>query len=256
MSDQQVAVDIGNTHVVMGYFLGGELKNTWRFASDPSRTVDEYALTIKGVIDSEQIKLTGQSKVIVCCVVPSLSRVFLKLFQKYFDIEAQLVESGNLKQIEIDCDDPSSVGADRAVNALAARESWGAPGVVVDFGTATTFDVIAENGNYQGGIIAPGLITASEALSSKAAMLPGIEISDPPQLIGKNTQDSMLSGIVYGYAGLVDGILERLEQETGFAGNVTATGGLARMMNNYSAKIDRVVPELTLLGLKLLLNSR
>ncbi len=247
----KLAVDIGNTHIVLGLFRSEKLIHTWRIVSDASKTVDEYGLTIRSLLSSDKVELSDSTRVVICCVVPPLARVFTKLFQKHFSVEPKLIESAKIKEIKILCDNPSEVGADRVVNAYAAREAYGAPGIVVDFGTATTFDVISKEGHYQGGVIAPGLVAASEALTNKAAMLPSIEIRDPVSVIGKNTLDSMMSGIVYGYASLVDGIVERIVEELGAgAVEITSTGGLARMMSVYSERIERVVPELTLEGLR------
>jgi len=246
----KLAVDIGNTHVVIGFFSDEVLEHTWRIVSDSGKTVDEYSLTLKDLLSSKGIELSDSTKVVVCCVVPPLARVFTKLFQKHFSIEPVLILSEKVTQMKILCDNPAELGADRVVNAYAAREAYGAPGIVVDFGTATTFDVISKDGDYQGGVIAPGLVAASQALTNKAAMLPSIEITDPVSVIGKNTLDSMMSGIVFGYASLVDGIVERIVAELGSEVDITATGGLATMMSDYCKSIERVVPELTLEGLR------
>ncbi len=245
-----LAIDIGNTHIVLGFFEGESLEHTWRIRSDLEGTVDEYALTVQGLFQNSSFSVEKVDRVVICCVVPTLARVFPKLFSKYFDKQAILLESQDIDSIEIHTKDPARVGSDRIVNALAARDLYGAPGIVVDFGTATTFDVISKEGHYDGGVISPGLVAASEALTKKAALLPSLEISEPNSVIGKTTTDSMLSGIVYGYASLVDGIVERIKKEMGAEVEVTATGGLARLMSKYTKNIDRVVPELTLEGLR------
>ena len=171
----KLAVDIGNTHTVLGFFRDEQLVHTWRIVSDTTRTVDEYSLALNGLLSAAGIKLSESSRVVVCCVVPPLARVFTKLFQKHFSLQPEIIESEKISKIGILCDNPAEVGADRVVNAYAAREAYGAPGIVIDFGTATTFDVISNEGDYQGGVIAPGLVAATQALTSKAAMLPSIE---------------------------------------------------------------------------------
>lgn len=247
-----MAVDIGNTHVVIGLYEGEQLLHSWRLRSDRDRTVDEYALEVLALLESAKCRPEMIARIILCCVVPALTRVFVKLGQKYFNHEPFVVGPDTHTGISILYDDPRAVGADRIVNAVAGKKIFGAPVIIVDLGTATTFDVVDENGAYQGGIIAPGVLISAEALFSRAALLPSIEVIRPNQLIGKNTRDSMLSGIVYGYSALVEGLLERLKAEMTAKPRIIATGGLARIIFEETQSIDEIVPDLTLRGLQLL----
>lgn len=247
-----LAIDIGNTHVVAGVYRRKELIANFRLESDEQRTVDEYAQLVLGILGHNKCTATDVGQVIISCVVPSLTRVFTKLSQKYFDIEPLIVGPGLKTGIVIACDDPRTVGPDRIVNAVAVRHEVSLPAVVIDFGTATTFDVVSKKGSYEGGLIAPGLVISAQALFERAALLPSIELRRPQCLVGKNTVDSMLSGIIFGYVGLVDGIIERLEKELGELPSIVATGGLAQMVAGESRYIKKVLPELTLTGLRLI----
>ncbi len=247
-----LALDVGNTHVVIGLFQGKELLASWRLQSDRLRTVDEYALEMLALLGSAQKKAKDIRQVVICSVVPPLTRVFSKLASKYFSVNPTIVNATDDLGIKVRVDDPRTVGPDRVVNALATKELYGAPAIVVDFGTATTFDILSSDGAYEGGLISPGLIISASALFDRAAMLPNIELRRPTTLIGKNTVDAMMSGIIYGYVGLVDGILKRLLETLGQETNVIATGGLAALIADESQYISQVVPELTLSGLRLI----
>ena len=248
-----LAFDVGNTHAVFGLFRDRQLVTSWRVESDRHRTVDEYALQLLSLLSNAGIDRREVDSIVISCVVPALTRVFSKLSQKYFEIAPAVVGAPDIRTgIELDVDDPKGVGADRIVNALAARELFGAPSIVVDLGTATTFDLVGEDGRYKGGAIAPGLLISAQALFDRAAMLPDIELKKPEAVIGRNTRDSMLSGIVYGYVGLVDGMVERFSRELSRQPAVVATGGLSRVISDQSAKIQKVVPELTLEGLRII----
>ena len=247
-----LAIDIGNTHVVIGLFARTELKASWRLQSDRLRTVDEYALELLALLGSSQRKAKDITQVVICSVVPPLTRVFTKLASKYFSINPHVVHATDDLGIAIRVDDPRTVGPDRVVNALATKVLFGAPAIVVDFGTATTFDILSKDGAYEGGLISPGLVISASALFDRAAMLPNIELRRPSKLIGKNTVDAMMSGIIYGYVGLVDGILNRLLAAVGKETTIIATGGLASLIADESDHISQVVPELTLSGLRLI----
>lgn len=252
-----LAIDIGNTHVVLGVYRGEKLVGSWRLQSDQLRSVDEYAMSMLQMLEHSGVKPKDISTVILGCVVPTLLRVFTKLSRKYFGQEPLVVGPGLKTGMEIECDDPRTVGADRVVNAVAGKALYGAPCVIVDFGTATTFDVVNSSGVYEGGVISPGILIAAEALHTKAALLPSVELTRPSKVIGKNTRDSMLSGMFFGYVSLVDGILERIISELGSKPSVIATGGLARGIAPESQHIEHVESELTLRGLQLVasLNS-
>lgn len=247
-----LAVDVGNTNTVFGLFRGETLEHSFRLQSDIHGTVDEYALQILTLLGHFGVAPTAIRQVIVGSVVPALSRVFSKLSQKYFAQDAHLVSTESMPWFEIRCDHPKAVGVDRLVGALAAREMFGAPVVVVDLGTATTFDVVGADGAYEGGMIAPGILLSSQALFEKAAMLQSIELREPQVLIGKNTRDALLSGIIYGYVSLVDGMIERLRESIGPQLKAVATGGLAHMIALESKYVRETQPDLTLSGLRLI----
>jgi len=246
-----LAIDIGNTHVVFGLYEGRELRARFRLQTNRGCTTDEYAIQILSLLRSSRVGPESVSQIILCCVVPVLTRVFTKLAAKYFDCDALVVGPGIKTGIQVSVDDPRSVGADRIVNAVAAKARFGAPVIVLDFGTATTFDVIGKSGDYEGGIISPGLLISAEALFNQAAQLPSIELKSPETLIGKNTHDSMLSGIVHGYTCLVDGLIERVHREEYPGAPVVATGGLSQLVAEHSTVVSEVVPNLTLEGLSL-----
>ena len=247
-----IAIDVGNTHTIIGLYEKTELRASWRLQSLTERTVDEYALEILTLLKNAGYEVENIKQVIMSCVVPALARVFSKFCRKYFSLTPLIVGPGTKTGMRIIYDDPRSVGADRIVNAVAAKELRGAPVVVVDFGTATTFDVVNAAGDYEGGVIAPGVLISAQALFERAAMLPNIELTRPSAIVGKNTRDSMLSGIVFGYASLVDGLLERIENDLDRKIPVLATGGLARVIAEESTRIDEVVGDLTLRGLQLI----
>jgi len=251
-----LAIDVGNTHVVLGVFHREELKARWRITSDLNRTADEYGLELIALLASENFPRQQIDSIAICCVVPPLARVFAKIAAKYFGVHPFLVNADCDLGIIVACDDPASVGPDRLVNAVAATKFVGLPAIVVDFGTATTFDVIAADGSYQGGAIAPGINISAQALFHKAAMLYSIELKKPTRAIGRNTKDSMLSGIVFGYVGLVDGIIARIIDEMGVRPRVVATGGLAAVVSSESQYIEEVIPDLTLKGLRIIASSR
>ena len=223
-----LAIDIGNSQIVMGAYEGEELLGLWRLQSDSRRTVDEYALDVLGVIEKSGFSI------------------------KYFELDPLVIDAKSDLGIDIKVDDPSTVGADRVVNAIACKEIYGLPGVVVDFGTATTFDVIDSDGAYEGGIIAPGVLISSQALTEKAAMLPSIELAKPSTLIGKNTRDSMISGTFFGYVALVDGILGRLKKEISGDLKIIATGGVSRVIASECSEVHHIDPDLTLNGLRVI----
>ena len=250
MSSNLLVVDLGNTNLVLGVYRDDELVSSWRLATARERTADEYGILARQLIgDSLHADLEGA---IVASVVPPLNSAMAFMVQKYFDIDPLFVEPGVKTGIAIHVDNPLEVGADRIVNCAAAHDTYGGPTVIVDFGTATTFDVVTANAEYIGGVIAPGLNISAEALFARAARLPRVDIRRPEHVIGTNTVVNMQSGIYFGYLGLVDGILARIRREVPGLKRVVATGGLASLFAEESEHIDEVDAELTLKGLKLI----
>jgi len=243
-----LVVDVGNTNIVLGIYRGDELATSWRLATARERTADEYGILVRQLIGAEW-SLEGA---IVSSVVPPLNGTVASMIEKFFGIEPMFVEPGVKTGIAIHVDSPQEVGADRIVNAVAAYAAYGGPVVIVDFGTATTFDVVTADAKYVGGVIAPGINISAEALFARASRLPRVEIRRPPTVVGTNTVVNMQSGLYFGYLGLVDGILDRIKQEVPGVKRVIATGGLATLFENDSAHIDETDGELTLKGLKII----
>lgn len=247
-----IVIDVGNTNTVCGVFLEDSLAFHVRLSTDRDRTADEYGALLLPIFSKHGFDADTASGVVVCSVVPPLQLCFEELSERYFHRQALFVEPGIRTGIAIRYDNPQEVGADRIVNALAARKIYGAPVVVVDFGTATTFDVVNDAGEYAGGVIAPGLGISAEALFSHASRLYQIDVKRPRALVGKNTAGAMQSGLYFGYVGLVDGILRRLLTEIPEMRRVVATGGHANLIAKESEFIQEVNDDLTLWGLKLI----
>jgi type III pantothenate kinase len=247
-----LAIDIGNTNTVLGMYQQSVLSRSWRLTTDKGRTVDEYAILIHDLFRLSDIHFSDIGDVIISCVVPPILNTFEGLCRQYFGKKPYIVGPGIRTGMPIHYDNPREVGADRIVNAVAAYEKYQSSLIIVDFGTATTFDFISARGEYQGGAIAPGVNVSAEALFERASKLPRVEIARPPQVIAKTTVNSMQSGIFYGYVGLVDGIVTRMQQEVRDEPLVVATGGLARVMAEHSDTISRVEPDLTLEGLRII----
>lgn len=248
--DRLLVIDLGNTNVIIGIYDGDALAASWRFATAIDRTPDEYGVLARQLISGTIAEnLDGA---IVASVVPPLNGTIAEMVRKYFGLEAVFVEAGVKTGLPIRTDNPLEVGADRIANAVAAFELYGGPTIVVDFGTATTFDLVSARGEYRGGVIAPGLTISAEALYSRAARLPRVDIRRPQQLIGTNTVASMQSGIYFGYLGLVDGILTRMKREVPGLKKIVATGTIAGLLAHDCPQIDTVDPELTLVGLKVI----
>ncbi len=245
-------IDIGNTNIVMGLYQDRELVTHWRIATDHRKMADEYAMLILSLFERSDQDPASVEGVIVASVVPPLTGIFEKLSQRYFGQSALVVGDSAEAGVHIRYDNPAEVGADRVVNAVAAYHRYGAPACVVDFGTATTFDALSAEGDYLGGAIAPGIGIAAEALFQRTAKLPRIDLVRPPAVIGKNTVQSMQSGLLFGYVGLVEGIVARFRAELGPDMKVIATGGLAPLIAAETDVIDAVDPWLTLEGLRLI----
>jgi type III pantothenate kinase len=245
-------VDIGNTNVVMGLYEGQKLVTHWRIATQHQKMADEYAMLILDLFERAAQDPAAVEGVIICSVVPPLTGIFEKLSVRYFH-QVPLLVGGEIETgVRILYDNPHEVGADRVVNAVAAYRRYGGPACVVDFGTATTFDALSAHGDYLGGAIAPGIGIAAEALFRRTAKLPRIDLVRPPAVIGKNTVHSMQSGLLFGYVGLVEGVVARFRAELGPEMVVVATGGLASLVAAETGVIDVVEPWLTLEGLRLI----
>ncbi|MCD6582986.1 MAG: type III pantothenate kinase [Desulfuromusa sp.] len=247
-----LVIDIGNSNTVLGIYDQQNLKNNWRIGTDKDRTVDEYAMLINNLFQLSGLQFSGLDDVIVSSVVPPMLDTIEGLCQQYFKLKPYVVGPGMKTGMPIQYDNPREVGADRIVNAIAAYERSKCGLIVVDFGTATTFDVISPDGSYQGGAIAPGVGISADALFERASKLPRVEFSRPDQVIAKNTVNSMQSGIFFGYVGLVEGIVSRMKKELLERPKVIATGGLAAPISTATNCIDQVEPFLTLEGLRIL----
>jgi type III pantothenate kinase len=245
--------DVGNTNMVLGVYNGKKLIESYRLSTEGEKTADEYGMLINGLFKYRGIDLIDINAVIISSVVPNLMYSLEHMARKYCGVQPLIVGPGTRTGMNIKYDNPKEVGADRIVNGVAAFELYGGPIIVVDFGTATTFCSISDKCEYLGGIIAPGIRLSADALFEKAAKLPRIELIKPPQVICKNTVSSMQAGMVYGYAGLVDSIVERMRDEMGSRDiKSVATGGMARMISSEAKSIDIVDSNLTLEGLRII----
>lgn len=247
-----LTVDVGNTNIVIGVFDNEELCATWYIATDVHKTSDEYAVLLVNLFKNNKLTMSDIDGMIISCVAPPLVDVFEDLCNRHLKTELLIVGPGIKTGVRINMDNPREVGADRVVNAVAAHHLYEGLLIVIDFGTATTLDVISEDGDYLGGAIAPGIGIASEALFEHTAKLPRVELHRPSHAIGKNTVTAMQSGLIFGYVGLIEGIVARMQIELDAKAHVIATGGLADVIAKETELIDDVVPGLTLLGLRLI----
>jgi type III pantothenate kinase len=247
-----LAVDIGNTNTVFGLFEGDTLKTDWRAETRVERTGDEYAAFFRSWFELSGLKFTDISAGIISSVVPPATAPVERFFARYLSVTPLVVGPGIKTGMPILYENPREVGADRIVNAVAAYARYPQGAVVVDFGTATTFDVVTDKGEYAGGIIAPGLMVAAEALFQKTAKLPRVEITRPKNAIGRNTVASIQAGLVFGYTGLVDALVQRIRSEVKYAPHVVATGGLGPLIAAESSTIEECDELLTLRGLQIL----
>jgi type III pantothenate kinase len=247
-----LALDVGNTNITVGVFDGSKLKATWRIGTDVHRTSDEYGSLFVHLLEHNGLAPASINEAVLCSVVPPLVGVFEEMCRRYFKTRPLVVEAGVKTGVKICLDNPREVGADRVVNAVAAHHLYGGPVIVIDLGTAITFDAVSEEGDYLGGAIAPGIAIATEALFTRTAALPRLELDVPKRAIGRNTVAAMLSGVVYGYAGLIEGVVSRIQKELGVKAKVVATGGYAELLARETPVIEEVNPDLTLVGLRLI----
>ena len=247
-----IVFDIGNTTTGVGLFQGKKLLADWKIKSDREKTADEYGFMLSGLLAHGRFSAQKIKGAIISSVVPPLTPVFQAACEKFFRVKPLVVGPGIKTGIPILYENPAEVGSDRIVVAGAAFEKYGGPCLVVDFGTATTFDVISREGDYLGGAIAPGIATAAESMFYKTAMLPRIEFSQAKKAIGTDTISAMQSGLLFGYVGLVEGLVSRIKSEMSEQPLVVATGGYARLMTSHTPVIDEINPELTLTGIRLI----
>ena len=247
-----LAVDVGNTNITIGVFEGEQLRATWRMATSVSQMSDEYAALMLTLLRNQGLDTSDIKEIAFCGVVPPLQGLFEGLFQRYFHTSPLVVGPGIKTGVRIRMDNPREVGTDRIVNAAAAHHLYSGSVIVVDIGTATTFDVISKDGDYLGGAIATGIGTAAEALFTRAAALPRVELVRPRHAIGTSTIAAMQSGIIFGYVGLIEGLVARIQQELGEKATVVATGGYAELIAGETTVIDTINLDLTLIGLRLI----
>ena len=247
-----LVIDVGNTNIVLGIYDGECLEREWRIATDKGKTPDEYGILVNSLFNLSGRQFTDIGDIIISSVVPTMTGVLERLARQFFNLNPYVVGPGFKTGMVIQYDNPREVGADRIVNAVAGYEKYRCALIIVDFGTATTFDYVNKKGEYCGGAIAPGLAISMEALFQKASKLPRVEVIKPPHVIARNTVNSMQAGIVFGYVGLVDGIVTRMKAEGKESPTVIATGGLAALIAPESKTIEAVEEHLTLEGLRIL----
>lgn len=248
-----LAIDIGNTNTVIGIFDGSNLIMNWRIRTEKNITEDEFSVLVNNLFAGSDISPEKIDQTIISCVVPPMVSILDAYCRKYLAHTPRWISAESVRIMPINYKNPSEVGADRIVNAIAAFHKYKDSLIVIDFGTATTFDAISKKGEYLGGAISPGVMIASEALYKQTSKLPRVEIFVPPEFaIGKDTENSIKAGIIYGYAGLVDGLVKRMKMEMETEPRVIATGGLAKLMSNVSETIESVEPDLTLAGLRII----
>ncbi len=248
-----LVMDVGNSNIVLGLYEGDVLRAHWRVYTSTYRTTDEFRILLGLLLSQEGLNIRHIRGVCISSVVPQLNSALTQVGQSLENIQTVMVGPGVKTGLILQYENPRDVGADRIVNSVAAVEEYGkVPLVVIDFGTATTFDVVTAKAEYRGGIIVPGIQVSSEALFERCARLPKVEISKPSSVVGRNTVDSIRAGLTYGYADMVDGIVERIATEMGAKPTVVATGGLAHVIAEISKRIENVDPLLTLKGLKVI----
>lgn len=248
-----LCIDVGNTQTVLATFDGARLAHSWRIRTDPRATADELALTFRGLLDGESVSVGG---IAACSTVPAVLHELRAMFDRYYPkVSVLVVEPGVRTGVQLKYHNPREVGTDRVMNTLAAYTRYGGPTVVVDFGTSTSFDVVSTHGEFLGGALAPGVEISTDALAAHAAQLVKVELARPPRAIGKSTVEALQSGILYGFAGQVDGIVSRIADEVGPLRAVVATGGLAPAVIAECHTVTHHDPHLTLEGLRLVVDK-
>jgi type III pantothenate kinase len=247
-----LVIDVGNTNITLGVYDGDAPGPRWRLATGIEKTADEYGLQIRNLFRNSGLTVATVRSAAIASVVPPLTGIFADACRKYLACEPLVVDSACRTGVNILYEDPAQVGADRIVDAAAALKLYGGPACIVDFGTATTFDAVTREGDYLGGAIAPGIGIAAEALFKRAAKLPKVDLDRPPSAIGRQTAHSLQSGLLFGYVGLVEGMVGRFRAELGNEMKVIATGGLAEIIARETKAIDVIAPWLTLEGLKII----
>jgi type III pantothenate kinase len=247
-----LAIDAGNTNIAIGVFQGEELAHQWRLSTRRDSTADELGVLLRGLFDTAGVAIGEIDGVVISSVVPTLDRSLTGMCRQYLGAEPLVIGPGVRTGVQIRYDNPREVGADRVVNGVAAFHRYGGPAIVVDFGTTTNFDAIADNGDYLGGAIAPGVQISMDALFDRAAKLQRVELVAPRSVIAKNTVESIQSGFLYGFVGQIEGIVERMRQELGGDPKVIATGGLAQLISDHTECIQVVDDRLTLDGLRII----
>jgi type III pantothenate kinase len=247
-----LAIDIGNTNITIGLYLGDTAGSRWRLATAHERMPDEYGIMLVNLFHHAGVRVQDVSAIVIASVVPPLTGTFEQACKDYLSCSPLIVDAGTKTGVRVRYEDPKQVGADRIVDAAAAHRLYGGPACIVDFGTATTFDAISAEGDYLGGAISPGIGIASDALFQRAAKLPKVDLQRPPSVIGKNTVQSMQSGLLFGYVGLVEGMITRFRAELGPHMKVIGTGGLASVIAQETKAIEIIAPWLTLDGLKII----
>lgn len=248
-----LVIDIGNTNIVMGVYRDDMLVESWRLRTERGTTEDEFSILVAGLFTGSNIAFADIDKTIISSVVPPLVSILDPFCRRYMGHAPHWVDARSYKKINIRLPNPMEVGADRIVNAVAAYRRFGNSLIIIDFGTATTFDVVSAQGDYLGGVISPGIMISADALFKKASKLPRVEMLTPPEfVVGKTTIDSIKSGLIYGYASMVDGMIERLKEELDDDPTVVATGGFAPLIAEVAHSIDTVDLDLTLEGLRII----
>jgi type III pantothenate kinase len=247
-----LAIDIGNTNITLGIYDGDQLGARWRLATVHERMPDEYGLQLLGLLNHADLKAQHVTAVAIASVVPPLTGTWVQVCKNYLEVEPLVIDAGVKTGVRVRIDDPKQAGADRIVDAAAVHKLYGGPACIVDFGTATTFDAISNKGDYLGGAIAPGIGIAADALFSRTSKLPRVDIVRPPASIGTNTVHAMQSGLLFGYVGLVEGMVARFRKELGPTMKVIGTGGLAELIAKETEVINIIAPWLTLDGLRII----